>query len=364
MGLFGFSSDRTNNQPAQPAGPGDGVVLVVSADAGRRAWMDRSLKQDDLQCELASSPADALGLLARGARGKRDSAPSYAAALVDTVACTPATLKLLAELTSRDIAPVVLCPDMSFDEAVAAMRAGAADIVSTTIAARDLTKRVRAAAKGRLAPAPERARATPIGKDKREGAVAGAPAPAHPTSADLRALLSQELDVEALLRHTLEHVLARLGPTNAAVFLPGSTGEYQLGAYVNFSCPKETAEVMLDHLANVAAPRLDRTVGVIELRGDEQISEALGDSVEWLGAQRVLAFACRQEGETLAVFMIFRETGVPFPAGTATTLADVRDVFGAQLGKVIRIHHRHLPRDRWGAIGDGLDAADDDNMAA
>ena len=38
-------------------------------------------------------------------------------------------------------------------------------------------------------------------------------------------LIRQELDIESLLRTTLEFVLGRCGPTNAAVFLPTTSGD-------------------------------------------------------------------------------------------------------------------------------------------
>src|SRR5690606_26159418 len=58
---------------------------------------------------------------------------------------------------------------------------------------------------------------------------------------ELGALLRQELEIEGLLRTTLEYALARLGPTNAAIFLPSSGGEFSLGAYVNHDVPREHA---------------------------------------------------------------------------------------------------------------------------
>ena len=50
------------------------------------------------------------------------------------------------------------------------------------------------------------------------------------TSSEFKTLLRQELDVENVLRTSLEYLLAKTGPTNAAVFLPGSEGEWNLGA--------------------------------------------------------------------------------------------------------------------------------------
>ncbi|MFN7374778.1 MAG: hypothetical protein ACK54T_06425 [bacterium] len=371
MGLFdrtteGSGAGRGEGEPHARIGPhATPRVLVVAADASRRAGLDKALQQDHLRCELADSAASAISLLARCQKSKKPAQEIYAAAVIDAEACTPATLKLVRELGARQIAAVILCPSVTFDEAVAVMRAGAADIVSADIKPRELSRRVRAACKASPT-APPRVLAKPIPKGE-------APLPVQQASAeqkavalrvDFKKLISAELDVEALLRHALEFVLARLGPTNAAVFLPGSTGEYQLGAYVNYSCPKETAEVMLDHLANIAAPRLEKTIGVLDLHDASAIQGAIGEGVEWVRGQRAMAFACRQENETLAVFMIFRDQGQPFPAQTPETLAMIRDEFALQLAKVIRIHHRHLPRDKWGRVGDGLDAADEDDLAA
>ncbi len=368
MGLFNSSSRPTDPEPLR--------VLVIAPDASRRAWVDRALKQDSCRTDVVNSAAEALSLLVQAERragkapggvGPRPGQPRFDAAVIDADDCTPATLKLVGELGARQIASVLLCGSVSFDQALAAMRAGASDIVGTDVKPKELIRRLRAAARsstfahpGELdRHEPRTAGSSGLGKATPSGALTNTD-----PLASFRAAIANELDVETLLRQALEFVLAKVGPTNAAIFLPGSSGDYQLGAYVNYSAPKDTAEVMLDHLANVCAPRLDRTVGVIELCDAKAVEHTLGDGLEWLSGQRVLAFACRNEGETLAVFMIFRDALSPFPAGTSGVLTGLRDAFGQQLARVIRIHHRHLPRDKWGALGDGLDAADDDNMAA
>src|SRR5262249_35681787 len=68
---------------------------------------------------------------------------------------------------------------------------------------------------------------------------------------ELNAILGQELELESLLRTVLEYVLKKIGSTNAAIFLPTTAGDYTLGAYVNYDCPKDSAEMLLDHLADV-----------------------------------------------------------------------------------------------------------------
>ena len=186
-------------------------------------------------------------------------------------------------------------------------------------------------------------------------------------------LIRQELDIESLLRTTLEFVLGRCGPTNAAVFLPTTSGDYSLGAYVNYDCPKETVDVLLDHLANTIAPRLaegavkalpgGRSGGgagpVMHLKDHAALIKALGEDAGWLGDSSVVGFPCTQEGECLAVFLLFRDRLTEFSPALVEQLRTIGELFAAQLARVIRIHHRHIPKDQWGAIGDGEDEADD-----
>lgn len=165
-------------------------------------------------------------------------------------------------------------------------------------------------------------------------------------------LIRHELDIESLLRTTLEFVLAKCGPTNAAVFLPTTSGDYSLGAYVNYDCPRDTVDVLLDHLANVVAPRFECRQGIAHLTDRESLHEAIGDDAGWLAESEVIAFACRHEDEPLAICLLFRDQATPYAACLMGQLATVGEMFAAQLARVIRIHHRHLPKDKWGALGD------------
>lgn len=334
-------------------------ILIVAHDARRRSWIDKAIKQNDLTCEAADSSAEALMLVMKHDNGCGEGCDkAFDAVVIDTPVCTPAAMKLMRELGQRHIATLLVCPQVTFEQAVEVMRTGAADIVPADVKPRELCKRLRAALK--IDPVNE----TTAARVKADAGTKGSTMSTDAKAAgEFARLIQSELDVETLLRHALEFILARVGPTNAAVFLPGSTGEYALGAYVNLSCPKDTAEVMLDHLANTAAPKLESAVGVVDLSDPKTMEKVLGEGAEWLHGQRVLAFACRQENECLAVFVLFREDSRPFAADNALALSMVRDEFGRQLARVIRIHHRHLPRDKWGAPGDGWDSAEDDLAA-
>lgn len=355
-------------------------VLIVASGAERRAALSRAIRGHDVLCRLADTQRDAMELVRRDSG---DGMLAFEAVVLDTDRCGADALQFVKAMGDRRIATVIVCPNVSFDEAVEAMRAGACDIVSSTVKPLELQRRIRTAiaqsrsqqeasagSARRLGPVPQRSdnatptsrpRATKIGSgigsgtgatSVDAGAAIGPRAIAGIVS-DFGAMVRQELDVETLLRQSLEFVLQQGGPTNAAVFLPGTTGDYALGAYVNFSCPKETAEVMLDHLANVAAPRLEHIYELAYCRTPKAIAEAIGDGSQWVQDGEMVAFTCRAGGEALAIFVLFRDRTNPFSDHFRKILSRIAPVFGAQLARVVRIHHRHLPHDQWGSLGEG-----------
>jgi hypothetical protein len=178
-------------------------------------------------------------------------------------------------------------------------------------------------------------------------------------SQEFKGLIRQELDIETLLRTTLEFVLARSGPTNAAVFLPTTSGDYSLGAYVNYDCPKDTCDVLLDHMACTVAPRFEQQAQILHLKTQSELDERIGTDAAWLGESGVIAFACKHQGETLAIFLLFRDRRSPFGPLLLEQLKAVSELFAAQLARVIHIHHRHLPREKWGMLGDPQLGEDD-----
>jgi len=167
---------------------------------------------------------------------------------------------------------------------------------------------------------------------------------------ELNAIMRQELDIESLLRTMLEFTLSKIGSTNAAVFLPTSSGDYSLGAYVNYDIPKDAAEVMLDQLADALAPQFEQTQGVMTLRNYNDLDEAMGHDAHWLENNTVMVVSCTQDDECLGVLTLFRSESVPFSEEDERTLRIISNLFGEQLGRVIHVHHRHLPKDQWGSL--------------
>lgn len=176
------------------------------------------------------------------------------------------------------------------------------------------------------------------------------------------AAIGCELDVEVLLRKTLEHMLTKTGPTNAAVFLPGSDGDYSLGAYVNYNLARDTADTLLDHLADVLPDKFVGEAKVAHLRTDDQLSAVLDDQASWLTGNELLATTCRdQDGECLAVIAVFREASEPFTEATVEDLRTLRDTFSNQLARVVRVHNRATPKAEWLGFDVGEEHEDEDN---
>ena len=178
-------------------------------------------------------------------------------------------------------------------------------------------------------------------------------------ASELNGVLGLELDVESLLRTLLEFLLARIGSTNAAIYLPSAEGDHSLGAYINYDLPKEAGEVMLDELADAVAPRFEHGRRVCVMSSDAELREHLGEDAHWLADQSVMAVGCgddptnESEGECLAVIVLFRRGRIGFSKSAVRTLQIASDLFTQQLSRVLRIQNRHQPEDGEPGLGMG-----------
>jgi len=162
--------------------------------------------------------------------------------------------------------------------------------------------------------------------------------------------IEHELDLENLLRVTLEFLLQHIGPTNAVIFLPSTGGGFTTGGYYTFD--KDTAEVLLGHLADIAAPHIVEADGLIHLTDEMDINLWLSNDSAWLADSHVAAFPCRHDGDNLAAVMFFRDMDEPFDGETLETVSAIGPVLAQHLTKVIGIHHR---------LSDIMDEMDDDD---
>ena len=174
---------------------------------------------------------------------------------------------------------------------------------------------------------------------------------------EFRGLLSQELDVEDLLRTAMQYMLTKTGATNAAVFLPGSKPtQFGLGAYVHYDCPRASAEALLSRLSNDVCPRLAAGDDIVRFSDTAEFVESLGIEASVLDDAELVAWPARHGDECMAVFFLFRNRSEPFRDELAGVIDALRPVFAAQMAKLVRIHHRsrfQWPQAQTDLAGDG-----------
>lgn len=235
----------------------------------------------------------------------------------------------------------------TLDDASEAMRLGVADLLVLDRPKREVVRRLAAmietAQKERAAKAP-----APL------NLVPAVPVTQESTDTDLITVRAEfgvlarlELDVESLLRTTLEYVLHKIGPTNAAVFLPTAGQDFTLGAYVNYDCPKDCVDMLLDHVAAHVAPAIEDDPSMRLHRGEEALDQLMGEHAAWLTGCEAVTFAAEHEGEMLAAVALFRDDRDPFDTQTMRRLGVISEILAQQLARIIRVHHRHLPMDQW-----------------
>lgn len=162
-------------------------------------------------------------------------------------------------------------------------------------------------------------------------------------ASEFTAQVKGELDLENLICKTLEFLLGKAGPTNAALFVPASMGEFALGGYINYDISSSSLEVLLQHLSEVLAPTLADCQEPVHITDNHALGQWLGDDSPFLQDYHLLGLACRHEDETLAIVAMFREGSEPFEADLVETGAAIAPLLANYLAKLIRIHHRHLP---------------------
>lgn len=162
-----------------------------------------------------------------------------------------------------------------------------------------------------------------------------------------------ELDVEDVIRMTMERSLAVLGATNAVCFLPTSSGDFITGAWVNCDQPKDEVEVLLDDLANFVPQQFvgESTARVL---GKTERAEVI-QHARYLADCQMLVCPCKvktqENPDNMAMLLFFRSEAQPFKEQSVKELDAMMAIFGKQLDRIVRIHNRHIPDDKWKGIG-------------
>jgi DNA-binding response OmpR family regulator len=359
LGKHAIDASAPAPQAGAPEAPAS-RVLVVHHCKSTRVAIAEALRDAGMTCEAVSSLRTARAKLAEG---------SFDAALLAMKHDGDDALDLARDIASESTGPgvLVLKDEPDLDDAVRAMRAGAMDLLCAPYDASDVASRVRAAVDAvrrdrsreeQLAGLKKLCRELNASRDsvtKQVGALCDELADAYhqiteqvqhvKASAEFAALIRQELDVESALRTCLEYLLTKTGPTNAAVFLPGDHGDFSLGAYVNYDCPRDSADVLLDTLANVLAPRFADDDRIASFDGEDDLYSRIGDDAHWLADSRALVLPCRHEEECMSVMVFFRDRLSPYPTDAHGVLEIVGALFAEQLDRILRVQGRAITND-------------------
>jgi hypothetical protein len=258
----------------------------------------------------------------------------------------------------------MVCGDPSVQGAINAMRAGAVDFIVKPVGAAELNERVAQAMRRHAAGCRRRKRVRRLKRTCRKlnrmrnevtqqvdilckDLVTAYHDLAQQMQqmvqgAEYAALLRRELDLEQLLRKTLEFFLSKAGPTNAAIFLPANGGQFTLGGYVNYECASDSADTVLENLGDVLAPQILQYERPVHITDNDELAAWFAEDAPLLLDNHVVTFTCCHEDETLAVVVLFRHASAPYDESIFEMASGVAPMLGEYLAKVIRIHHRHI----------------------
>lgn len=175
-------------------------------------------------------------------------------------------------------------------------------------------------------------------------------------STEYGTVIREELDLEHLLRKTLEHIVEKSGATNAAVYLPSSADEFSVGGYVNLNpdAGEGASDILLDQIADRIPDAMSDQDEIIHITDDASIADWIAQDDSFLEGSDLIAVNCRAEDETLAVLVLFRDRTMPYEERIVETVEAIAPLLGEALAKVIRVHHRHMPDDEdYGVEDDG-----------
>ncbi|HYF15677.1 MAG TPA: GAF domain-containing protein [Phycisphaerales bacterium] len=261
--------------------------------------------------------------------------------------------RLLKEPSRRPTA-VALAPGVASIEAPLVgeiVRSGVSDVIRLPVPAAELAERLRAVSKRGRASARDRALCEQLSGACGQLAAASRELADRMemmrTASELETLLRQELDAEALLRTTLEFLLRRVGNTNAAIFLPDSAGDFSLGAYVNYDCPRDSAQGMFDDLCGVLAPAIAGAEGrrvIADAGAFRPIADA---GLTWMRDATIAATVSHGDGECRAITCVFRDKRHPWDDRSVALLSIIGGLFAQQFERAKRTSGRHLPGGHW-----------------
>lgn len=158
--------------------------------------------------------------------------------------------------------------------------------------------------------------------------------------AEFQALVSQELDVESMLRTALGYMLTKVGALNAVVYLKEGAVDWGVGAFINYDRQAEQFQSLIDEIGPAICSSQSTDKKTQHYKNGEKFAKNMGlDPVDFSGSE-VVTFGCFSNEQCMAVVSLFRDESRPFHQEAIETLDTINTIFGNQLGTILKIHNR------------------------
>lgn len=173
-------------------------------------------------------------------------------------------------------------------------------------------------------------------------------------AADFAGAVKNEIEIEGILRRTMEWVLAKLGPVNAAVYLPNGEDHFSLGAYLNLDTHADAG--LIEALSQTVVQQA-RGSKLISFETNRSLDDMFGDDGRPLLGRSWHAIGCSTPKECLAVLVVFRKNGegdaAPSEAsvdGTAKGLLEaIAPILAEHLEEALGLYQRLNPPEEFDA---------------
>jgi FixJ family two-component response regulator len=147
-----------------------------------------------------------------------------------------------------------------------------------------------------------------------------------------RNLIGSATDLEELLCHTMDWLLRQLGYANVGIWLSGDDDSYNLGAYMKYTVPGDSA------LTTALERNLVRMVarkGFVHIGEADAAAVLTGPELAKLPKQDLIAANCTYLGDTLGVVVLFRDAKSPFTEEDMIALKSVMPLLAAALTRAV-----------------------------
>ena len=158
--------------------------------------------------------------------------------------------------------------------------------------------------------------------------------------AEFKTLINQELDVESMLRTALGYLLTRVGAMNIAVYLREGNANWGVGAFVNYDRQADEYQNLMNNILLPVCSAVASEPNLSKYNDGEVFTNLYDLNTDDFIGSEVVTFGCFSDQKCMATVVLFRSDTKPFTKDTIETLESLRQIFGQQLGTILRIYNR------------------------